>query len=99
MERHGWAHPLQGSMGNKTEQGGPLIWAVLFSLPTIVLQVYYIRLQVYVYVELSLLQLFGFMACSTRLDQILCGIGLAFVAIEFLLYLYGIVLFQKSSSV
>ena len=69
-----------GSRGNKTETVGPLVWSLVLSAPALVAYVYYLRLQIFV----------------TRLDLVLNGIGVGFVALEVLLGMFTIVTFVKA---
>ena len=69
-----------GSRGNKTEQTGPLIWFFVLSLPAVIINMYFLLLQVYV----------------TRADLILNAISIGFVCAELVLALLTILTFMNA---
>lgn len=68
------------SAGNKTEAIASLVWALCLAAPIVVFHAYMLRLQVYV----------------LRLDQIINGIGIAFVGAEVVFSIITIIIFVRA---
>ena len=76
-----WARLHQASKGNRMELIGPTLYALCLAVPVAVFHAYMFSLQTYV----------------LRLDQIVNGIALAFLAVEVLFSALAIVAFWRSS--
>ena len=73
---------FQASKGNKTEQVGPLAISGILSVGVVMLHIYFFELQAYV----------------LKLDRILNGIGVVFIALETLLMIFTSLTFYRDSN-
>ena len=76
-----WARLHRARRGNRTELIGPTLYALCLGVPVAVFHAYMLSLQTYV----------------LRLDQVVNGIALAFLAVETLFGALAIVAFWRSS--
>ncbi|GBG25378.1 Transmembrane protein 216 [Hondaea fermentalgiana] len=75
------ARIFQASKGNKIEEAGPFVWAFVFSGGIMLIHLFYFQLQTYV----------------LRMDRILNGMGMIFVAIEVVLMIFTSLTFLRSA--
>mmetsp|Transcript_21674 Transcript_21674/g.69193 ORF Transcript_21674/g.69193 Transcript_21674/m.69193 type:complete len:114 (-) Transcript_21674:694-1035(-) len=73
------ARIFQASKGNKVEQIGPLLWSVVLSVGVVILHVFFFNMQTYV----------------LKVDRILNGMGIVFIALESLLMLLTSLTFYR----